>query len=523
VSTTSRKPLSLLNLSPPEGALAALLLGLLGTLGAGFWAYSYDDAHITYRYADHLANTGRLEYSPGERVLGTTAPGWALALAALAKISFGGIDVPAWGTILSLVALGTLVLTLASALRRAPPPYRLGLPFLFGLLTPTLRWNLEMIGAETMAVTALVPLGVLLALRGRGAAGGVLLAAATLCRLDAALAAGVLLPVLLLRDRPAARRFALSFGLPVALFVGGLLLHFGAVVPNTLAAKQAEQTADLPTYGLRQWRWWVRTLPAPGAAALVLALAGVAAATAVKGCRARGVLAAAPEPVAAAVLATWLVAHEVAYRVLAVPFAPWYHLPAVNALVALAIAGALRVGTLCALPAPEGLRPRLGFAVAAALLLGLFQPWSYLANQWRRAPDPRYDAFRRVGEHLDRTAAPGATVAALEIGILGTFAPSQRILDLGGLVSPAVLAARSDGTLPAFLATTRPDYLIDSTHFAAFFAPILARPEIATGYHEVLRIPDGRGAELRVLARDRTPAPRATGRQPGGAIGKAHP
>lgn len=508
MATTSRKLLPWLDLPPLEGALGALLLGLLGSLGGGFWAYSYDDAHITYRYADHLANTGQLEYNPGERVLGTTAPGWALALAGLAKISWGGIDVPAWGTILSLAALGTLVLTLASALRRAPPPYRLGLPFLFGLLAPTLRWNLEMIGAETMAVTALVPLGVLAALRGRGAAGGALLAAATLCRLDAALAAAVLLPVLVLRDRPAARRFALAFGLPVALFVAGLLLHFGAVVPNTLAAKQAEQTADLPSYTLRQWRWWVRTLPAPGAAGLVLTLAGVAAGSAVTRFRARGVLAAAP--VAAVVVVTWLLAHELAYRVLAVPFAPWYHLPAVNALVALAIAGALRVGTLCALSAPERLRPRLAFAAAAVLLLALFQPWSYLARQWRRAPDPRYDAFRRVGEHLESTAPPGTTVAALEIGVLGTFAPRQRILDLGGLVSPAVLAARRDGTLPDFLARTRPDYLIDSTHFAAFFAPLLAQPEIAAGYREVLRIPDGRGAELRVLKRVRSAGPAAS-------------
>ena len=42
---------------------------------------SYDDAWITYRYAYNLAAGDGFVYNPGERVFGTSAPGYALLLA----------------------------------------------------------------------------------------------------------------------------------------------------------------------------------------------------------------------------------------------------------------------------------------------------------------------------------------------------------------------------------------------------------------------------------------------------------
>src|SRR5262249_54436007 len=92
---------------PTPARLAALiLLAVLAALaGRGLWPFSYDDAFISYRYARSWAAGDGLVYNRGEAVLGTTAPGYALALGVLTRASGGRLDAPAWGTLLSLAAL----------------------------------------------------------------------------------------------------------------------------------------------------------------------------------------------------------------------------------------------------------------------------------------------------------------------------------------------------------------------------------------------------------------------------------
>ena len=46
-----------------------------------------DDAFITYRYAANFAQGHGLVYNRGEHVLGTTAPGYAMLLSAIASTS----------------------------------------------------------------------------------------------------------------------------------------------------------------------------------------------------------------------------------------------------------------------------------------------------------------------------------------------------------------------------------------------------------------------------------------------------
>ena len=58
-----------------------------------------DDAYITFRYAQNLATGAGLVYNPGEAVLGTTAPLWALILALGRLLGFA--DLPWLATVLS--------------------------------------------------------------------------------------------------------------------------------------------------------------------------------------------------------------------------------------------------------------------------------------------------------------------------------------------------------------------------------------------------------------------------------------
>jgi hypothetical protein len=58
-----------------------------------------DDAYISFRYARNLAQGFGLVYNPGEWVLGTTAPLWAIVLAGGYRLGF--IDLPLLATVIS--------------------------------------------------------------------------------------------------------------------------------------------------------------------------------------------------------------------------------------------------------------------------------------------------------------------------------------------------------------------------------------------------------------------------------------
>src|SRR5690606_8741405 len=73
----------------------AAAAGLLGLLWLRFYQppNTVDDAYITFRYARNIATGVGFVYNPGERVLGTTTPAYALLLALAARVS-GYSDFP---------------------------------------------------------------------------------------------------------------------------------------------------------------------------------------------------------------------------------------------------------------------------------------------------------------------------------------------------------------------------------------------------------------------------------------------
>lgn len=484
----------------PDAAGVVLLVALAGlaaAIAAGFLGYSYDDAFITYRYARNWAEGTGLVFNPGERVLGTTAPGYALLLGVLSALT--GLSVPVWGTLLAVASLAAVALVLRSALAEAPPAVRAGVPLLFAAAAFLLPWNVEMLGAETFPILALGVAAAHLALdRNRPFAAGLLISAAMICRLDAGLLAALLGLALWAKQRRFPWAFALAGLLPLAAFLGWLYAEFGAIVPNTMAAKQSELVlAGSPSYTAREWRWFRRGVSGAGCVALFgLALWAVT----------EGGLAAlrrrhVPGGWLAAVLGLWLLAHEVAYRLLGVPFAPWYHIHLINGLLAAATLGAVLIAWR--LLGRSRLR-LLPLAVATILLLPVLIPSAaWVARQWRQPPDPRWTGYVEAARIVRQT---GGSVAAVEIGFLGYFSEAP-ILDLMGLVSPEALEARRRGDLAELVARRRPEYLLDVTLFRAqVLDPVLTDPRIAAAYREVAELADGRypGSRIRVLRATRS-------------------
>ena len=284
--------------------------------------------------------------------------------------------------------------------------------------------------------------------------------------------------------------------LPAGASVLATWAYFGVVVPQSFHGKQGE-FAELQagSYTASQGSWLVRELGAAGAVALLLA----AAAGAWLLLRQRR----APGPLLAA-LCAWVLAMELFYRLVKVPFAPWYHVTTVSALLALAAWACLGAARHLARPVASPVARRaLAGVLCGALMLPIAAPsLSFLAAGWRRPPDPRWEVYRRVGRLLAERTEPGR-VALVEIGVVSYFAPEHPVLDLIGLVSPEAAALGAETALAAGDAR----YLVDASLFHRRF-PFLAElgPPRWRLLAELTDPASGRGL-IRVLERD--PAPDA--------------
>ena len=91
----------------PTVRICVLILILTPLAAACYHRVQVDDPYITYRYARNLAEGRGFIYNPDERVLGTTAPLYAMLLA------LGGLatdDYPLLSSAVSGIALGGLAL-----------------------------------------------------------------------------------------------------------------------------------------------------------------------------------------------------------------------------------------------------------------------------------------------------------------------------------------------------------------------------------------------------------------------------
>lgn len=463
--------------------LAVLLVGV--TVAVGFWGFSYDDNFITYRYARHWMEGGGLVYNPGERVLGTSAPGYALLLGTLAAVTTPlGLDIPGWGTLLAVLSL----LTLTGLLYRnvEVEGSRLLLPLAFASLALTLRLNIQLFGAETLLVAALVALAAhLLFVRKRPCMAGLVIFGAMFLRLDAGLAALVIGLVAWWRQRRPPWGYGLAGVLPLTAWLFFLYVYFGRFVPLTIEGKKALR--EVP-YSLRQWQMLTATLPV--ASSLVLLTGALVGLWVGWRC---GVWK-RPLPLA---LALWLVGHELVYRMVGVWFAPWYHLALVQAVVMLYVCGAVFLA--------RRLAPRQDLARAGVLLLCLapllLPSLSHLIRRWQRPPDPRYEVYAAAGRYIRHHVPPEDEVLALEIGVLG-YEAERRILDVGALVSPHFTAAKLSGTRPQLVAELAPPWVV-TIEGNRMIEDILARPDLRGRYQPVASFshPDWGRTEVRLLQR----------------------
>lgn len=464
---------------PPRSVLAAAALLWLIPAVYATWrlgAKSFDDFYITYRYAWNLASGHGFVFNPGQRVFGTTAPGFGLLLALLTRLTT--IPIPWLGTLATTAALpGIAFLALRDSRGRWPEALAAG------SLLVTCHYLWVQHGSEVPFTLFLLLAAAALAERHPGLS-GLIAGCAVWCRPDALLGAG-LLGLFLWAER---RRLPLRYGAASsAVVAAGLIaarLWFGQFLPHTLEAKRAQAAALSSAWKAGRAFWpealsQIGQLYAGDRALLLVLLGGLGLAiVAWRGGRTLRLLAAN-----AAALA-------LAYPLLGVPAYTWYMIPVVAAALygVCFLAGEIGRRLAALLPVPEPARRTLALLAAGLAFLLVFTP--LLTRTVREATRPRafprFTLYERTAAWIRAHSAPGDEVSYVEVGTLAYFS-DRPVEDLVGLVTPRALPFLLKNDLTGAFREHPTAFLLHHEKLAAFTAPLINHRWFKRRYDEVHR------------------------------------
>jgi hypothetical protein len=390
-----------------------------------------DDAFITFTYAQNLLDGHGLVFHPGEYVLGTTSPAYAVLLAA------GGALAPTipiaalflgW---LSFAVLGLGLYLIFETVHRGGG--FLGL-IAFALIVTALK-SREAFGMESTLTVGVGLLIVWLHTVGRWPVIlGALSALALLLRPDMIFLLGVVgLSTLLKREFP--WRAALVFAAILGLWVLFAWLQYGSPIPNSLRVKwaigQIPNRGDifLESFVTEQYRdHWSRH------GMLWIALAGLIGGALV------------PHR-AVTVIVAWVTLQTIAYAVSSTDAHPWYYVP-LHCMLCLGLAlPAALVASLVNRRWLDALLRLAVFAVCVHTLLFAIRsnPPGPEGRSWGEVANRNVHTYHETAEFLNAHSLPEHTVVTSEVGLLG-FLTQNRLIDTVGLVTPEALphVARGD-------------------------------------------------------------------------------
>jgi len=477
------------------GWIAAFLL--LSAIGYAVYFHStvpvlpYDDAFITFRYANNALQGNGPVYNPGERVFGSSSPLYCLWLIAI-KTCAAPVALPVLAVRANVVFHLACVLGVAALITSLTRRITVGL--LAGAvyaLDPRML-IISAGGMESFLFLALVLWACVSLIRGNYRTGLLLASFSVLARPEGVLilTLGIVLWIVRDRKRPLAAT-ACAIG-PLALWVIFAGIYYGSPVPQSILAKSA------PLYPLEPWtalktalrymsewlfphseppggtvRWWIN-----------LSLIAVATIGALSSRSARRGSAWLP--------CVLLIALTTGYALGNPKLFEWY-LPPVHALWFLTLVAGIPL-LLHAIfgrfrkPRADGSPPEM--PILLLILAGLTIPAVGVARSFfvlessatsivERVNTPvrlRTVPYRKAAEWLNARSTDATRIVAAEIGSLG-FHFRGRAIDACALVSPAAMKylpvppnkrfAPGVAPIPADLVRdTRPDFVVTMPIFS---------------------------------------------------------
>jgi hypothetical protein len=429
-----------------------------------------DDAYITFRYSQNLLSGDGLIYNPGERVLGTTTPVYALLMAGVALLQGGSqADFPLLALLLNAVADASTCLLLPAIGARLGSRYAGRAASAVWAIAP---WSVTFAigGLETSLLVALATATFYLHLSGRPASAALVGGFSLLTRPDALLFLGPMALARLWQIRSGRAygrrelRELLAFGAPLVVWVIASLSFYQSPIPQSLFAKAVAyrltpeaglirllQHYSTPFLGhLLLGTWWI-------AIGLVLfpALFLLGASITFRADR-----------------STWPVliypgVYFIAYAVANPLLFRWYLTPPLPVYFLGIFLGVARLSKDI-----EKRTPALIFAGIA--LLSTANGWTVSPDHGPDRPAPKMAfielelLYEQAGRALRPRIGEDEVLAAGDIGALGYYSEAK-IFDLLGLVSPSAtkyypapesIYAINFAVPPELVRELRPDYMI---------------------------------------------------------------
>jgi hypothetical protein len=423
-------------------------------------ADQYDDAYITYRYAEHLATGKGLVFNSYERINSASSFLYTIVLAAAYRIGFH--DMELFAAIFGLV-MGSLLIAVTFVMTRRATSSGAGA----ALFTAPLclagsigGWAVS--GMDTIFFAALVAVFLHLYLFTRAARPATfsLLGLILLSRLEGlilfALVAGrEILMAWISRKRRDLLWLALCAGVPLLVLLAFDFAYYGTITPQAWAFKRiarfyapgfVPQVVSLGTFYLGYYVGYVL-------------LAGVAMVDAARACLKNKRTVLAPIPFLSAYVVLSFASFTVG------PFSDMQRYT-VHILPVLAVLGL--VGGLALLDRLRGLQvPRtrqLAIGAVALILAGGALSNGLGTAQQLEAISAQQGARRQMGLWLRRNTKPGDLIASVDLGEIAYWATGRDFVDVYGLTTGAF--ARLSQTRPdlmqALFAEWRPAYIADT-------------------------------------------------------------
>jgi hypothetical protein len=425
--------------------LCAIITGFL------FWRFShwyYDDPFITFRYTQNLLAGRGLVYNPGERVLSTTTPFFAVLLAILGFFSANLPRLADAAGIVCLAASGTL-------LWRLGRQWQLPLAGLAGfLLLPLFPLGVGTLGSEMPLYLALALGALWVYSRGAYVWTALLCACLAFVRPDGVLLPAVLTVHFLWRVRGKIPWKALFLYAAFSALGWGLLwVYFGSPLPATLAAKQGQGAMANSQHF------------APGLFIIASSYAKYAYFWVELGLAGLGLAWLLVRRSPALILAGWTAVYFAAYSVLGVTRYTWYYAPLLPAFLFLAGAGLQAIYDLAVRVKGRFSHPtRYAGWILGAVLVALFIFEGLHLYRLSLSPDPRFAIYQQAGDWLDANTPPDSKVGTLEVGIMGYYA-HRTMIDFAGLIQPSIFKQMKPGSTYEEIAlyavqAYHPDYLV---------------------------------------------------------------
>ncbi|HFE66559.1 MAG TPA: hypothetical protein ENJ93_04785 [Chloroflexi bacterium] len=429
-----------------------------------------DDSFITLTYAKNLAAGQGFVYNHPPATLGSTTPLFVFSTALLTKLAPAFTAVEA-AIILSALSWAGAGLVLYLIMRRAgfrpvPAAVAAAAPLLLGQ-----GWQ-NFIGMEIWPFQFLLTLSVLFAIKGKPLYAGLLTGLLFLTRGEGALLGLILFGYFTFSDHiPGVNQsqtslgqprlnwrdgltFAAGAGVVVAVWAFYALVTFGTIIPNTLAAKQAQAQLSSGKNFLEQIMLtllpnYVKSFGLFGVWFLnpYLILAGI------------GIFYAWRKAAVLLIFGVWGIAYLTGYAILNPSLYYWYVLHLVFVLSVFAGIGLAGLFT-AAMESAAKSRRIVGYATAVIMAAALFSfSMSFLTKIPAFPGDRRAPTYTAVSSWLKENSSPEESVAFIEIGYLGYYT-DNRIVDMAGLVDPTVTEhIATDGFTWAFW-HYEPDYYI---------------------------------------------------------------